>query len=184
MFKMAYCGGGTPHAFCLDCTRKNAETELGQGRCRPKCMDMSSCAAPFMDHQLRLCLPNSVMERLTRMQQREDLIAANVGDVAECPFCDSMAVVAPVDQDREYRCGAPDCKKVSCRICQLESHLPLSCEEAAEIVRKDKILDTRHTIEEAMSEALMRVCTSCRFKFVKTEGCNAINCSKCGNRQW
>ena len=147
-------------------------------------MDMSNCSSLFMDHQLRRCLPNSVMERLIRMQQREDLVAAGLGEVAECPFCDSLAVLAPVEVDREYRCGASECQKVSCRVCKSESHLPLSCEEAAEIARKEKHLDARHVIEEAMSEALIRKCTKCQSKFVKTEGCNAMHCSRCGNRQW
>lgn len=183
-FKTAHCGGATPHVFCFGCTKMNAETELGQGRCRPKCMDMSNCMALFLDHQLRQCIPKSVMDRLIRMRQREDLVAAEVGEVAECPFCDSLAIQPSIHIDREYRCGAPDCGRVSCRLCKADSHLPLSCEEAADIARRDKHLDARHVVEEAMSEALIRTCTKCQFKFVKVSGCNAMTCTRCGNRQW
>lgn len=125
------------------------------------------------------------MERLIRMQQREDLVSAGIqGELEECPFCDSMAVCLPPEVDREYRCNAPECEKISCRLCKLETHLPLSCEEAAEIMKKEKHLNARHVVEEAMSAALMRTCTQCQFRFIKTEGCNAMTCSKCGNRQW
>lgn len=123
------------------------------------------------------------MERLIRMRLREELIAAGIDQISECPFCDSMAVLPPPEVNREYTCLALDCQKISCRLCQLESHLPLSCAEA-DIVRKEKHLDSRHIVEEAMSKALMRVCTKCHLKFVKIDGCNSVLCSGCGNRQW
>ncbi|EUC63018.1 serine carboxypeptidase, partial [Rhizoctonia solani AG-3 Rhs1AP] len=56
-------------------------------------------------------------------------------------------------------------------------HLPKSCEEA----EKDKALDGRHAIEEAMTKALMRNCPNCNQNFVKESGCNKMTCPKCGS---
>ena len=81
-----------------------------------------------------------------------------------------------MEVDREFRCQAPDCEKVSCRLCELESHIPKSCEEYA----KENGLSIRRQIEEAMSAALIRKCNKCNTPFVKDEGCNKMTCTRNG----
>jgi TRIAD3 protein (E3 ubiquitin-protein ligase RNF216) len=44
--------------------------------------------------------------------------------------------------------------EVSCRLCREKSHIPLTCQEYA----KENRLSVRHTVEEAMTEALVRKC--------------------------
>ena len=45
---------------------------------------------------------------------------------------------------------------------------------------QDRVLEKRHKVEEAMTDALLRTCSKCKKEFFKTEGCNKIVCS-CGN---
>lgn len=100
----------------------------------------------------------------------------------------------PVEIDKEFRCQAEDCEKVSCRLCKLESHIPKSCEEFA----KENGLSIRRQIEEAMSAALIRTwlailpvrqrpkqanksySNKCTTPFVKEEGCNKMTCTRNG----
>lgn len=86
----------------------------------------------------------------------------------------------PVDVDKEFRCQNKKCGKTSCRLCQKETHVPLSCEEA----KKDGQVTLRHIVEEAMSAALIRQCNQCKHPFVKEYGCNKMTCSHCRNVQW
>lgn len=76
-----------------------------------------------------------------------------------------------LELEKEFRCLKPDCKMVSCRACRKETHIPKTCEEAA--------LETghsaRHTIEEAMSAALIRKCNKCSAPFIKENGCNKVS---------
>lgn len=44
--QMTHCGEGE-HFFCLDCARKNAEIQIGDGRHKLLCMDESGCKAEF-----------------------------------------------------------------------------------------------------------------------------------------
>lgn len=90
-----------------------------------------------------------------------------------------MEVYPPIEQDREFRCGNDDCKRITCRMCKKDSHTPLNCEEAV----KENKLDARHILEEALSDALIRKCNSCETKFVKIDGCNKMTCPKCSNHQ-
>lgn len=199
----AHCDGAIPHAFCWDCTKRNVETEIEYRRSKPKCMDQSRCEALFADHQLRLALDEKTMSHLLRLRQQDDLKASGIEGLTgtlmfpylcdrlfssgrarnvaitnyhlECPFCDYIEPCHPIDIDREFRCKNEACLRVSCRLCQKDTHLPLTCAQA----EKDRKLDARHTLEEAMTEALVRTCNKCKTNFVKTEGCNSMHCTLC-----
>lgn len=121
-------------------------------------------------------LDNNTVIALERNEQEAVLRMAGIENLASCPFCPYAAEYPPVDVDREFRCEAPDCGKVSCRLCKLESHIPKSCEEHA----KENGLSVRRQIEEAMSAALIRKCNKCGTPFVKEKGCNKMTCTRNG----
>ncbi|KAI9713416.1 MAG: hypothetical protein M1820_000798 [Bogoriella megaspora] len=106
---------------------------------------------------------DAVLHKLDRLQQQEEIKAAGLNNLEECPFCDYQAVYPPVEVDREFRCENFHCKKTSCRKCRLETHVPLSCEEFAD----DHKINARHKLEEAMTEALVRQCNKCGNRFIK-----------------
>ncbi|KAF2145429.1 uncharacterized protein K452DRAFT_315676 [Aplosporella prunicola CBS 121167] len=179
--RMTFCNGTETdiHFFCHECAQSYVKAEIGQGKCRPKCMDTSGCPAIFARAQLQNFLDEKTFEVLERFQQQEDLRLAGLDDMEECPFCDFKMICLPKEVDREFRCQHPDCKIVSCRLCRMETHVPLTCEQAS----KDKKVDVRHLVEEAMTAALVRECNKCKNKFVKEFGCNKMTCPTCGNVQ-
>jgi TRIAD3 protein (E3 ubiquitin-protein ligase RNF216) len=178
--RMIFCAGNDTHPFCFDCLKRYVETEIGQSRCRPVCFATEDCHEPFSRQQLKQALEEKTFDRLEHMQQQEDLAAAGLDFLSECPFCDFKMECPPVEIDKEFRCQSNKCRKTSCRLCQKETHIPLSCKEA----KKDERLSLRHVIEEAMSAALIRSCNRCKHPFVKDYGCNKMTCSHCGNVQW
>ena len=167
------------HFVCRECVKNYVETEMGSSRCRPICFADSKCGGDFTRRQLRDCLTNTTFDRLEHMQQMQDLESAGL-DLDECPFCDFKQICPPVEEDKEFRCLNPKCRKTSCRLCQKVTHIPLSCEEA----KKDEKLTVRHIVEEAMTAALIRNCNKCKRPFIKEYGCNKMACSNCGNMQW
>jgi TRIAD3 protein (E3 ubiquitin-protein ligase RNF216) len=177
--RMTSCSGDTVHFFCLSCAKKYAEGEMGMGRIKLVCFADSNCGGTFARGQLQRFLGETSFERFEHMQQQHELAAAGLDFLSECPFCDFKAECLPVKVDKEFRCENPKCRKVSCRLCQAETHIPLSCEE----FRKDSKLSLRHKVEEAMSAALIRNCNKCKHPFVKDHGCNKMTCTRCGNVQ-
>ncbi|KAF2472065.1 uncharacterized protein BDR25DRAFT_221227 [Lindgomyces ingoldianus] len=177
--RMFSCDGDQLHLLCKDCARSLVEMQMGNGKCRPKCEAIQDCTGSFTRTQLQEFLGSKSFERLERLQQQEDIIAACIENLGECPFCDFKAECLPVEVDREFRCQNPECGKTSCRLCNAETHVPKSCEEA----KKDGKITIRHVVEEAMSEALIRKCNRCKNPFVKSDGCNKMTCTKCGNLQ-
>ena len=118
------------------------------------------------------------MVALERNEQEAVLRLAGIENLASCPFCPYAAEYPSVEENKEFQCKMPDCEKVSCRLCKLESHIPKSCEEFA----KENGLSIRREIEEAMTAALIRRCNKCDTPFIKEEGCNKMTCSRPGCR--
>ncbi|KAF2856359.1 hypothetical protein T440DRAFT_384760 [Plenodomus tracheiphilus IPT5] len=177
--RMISCNGHTAHFYCKNCPRQQIEIQIGQSRCRPTCFGVTDCTGTFSRSQLQQVLPKRTFERLDHMQQLEDLKAAGLDFLSECPFCDFKMECPPIEVDKEFRCENHKCGKTSCRLCDKETHIPLTCEES----KKDGQLTFRHIIEEAMSAALIRYCNRCKQPFVKEMGCNKMTCSHCRNVQ-
>ena len=169
------CEGDYVHFFCFSCIRKSAETQIGLMKYQLQCFDTSGCQAKFARARLEEALGSNMMDKLDSLQQQDEIEKAGLDGLVACPFCDFKAICPPVEEDREFRCRNPTCELVSCRLCQHESHIPKTCQEA----KKERGLPERHLVEEAMSEALIRNCPRCKVKIVKEFGCNKMICSKC-----
>ncbi|MCJ1465874.1 hypothetical protein MMC07_004493 [Pseudocyphellaria aurata] len=175
MNKITHCNGEETHFFCIECAERNAKTEIGNSRYKLTCMDGSGCKASFSREQKDRFLDTKSLEALDRMQQQAELRLAKLPNYVDCPFCDFGAICPPVHVDKEFRCGNEKCEKISCRLCKLESHVPLTCEES----RKENGISERHVIEEARTLALLRTCPKCKVSILKEDGCNKVVCT-CG----
>lgn len=151
---------------------------MGQGSKKYEiiCMSMDGCEANFSRGQLEEVLEESSLVALDRNEAEAVLRMAGIENLETCPFCPYAAEYPPVEEDKEFRCEAEDCKKVSCRLCKLDTHIPKSCAENA----RENAPSIRRQIEEAMSEALIRKCNKCSTPFIKEAGCNKMTCMSSG----
>ncbi|KAJ7509982.1 hypothetical protein B0H11DRAFT_1957067 [Mycena galericulata] len=170
--KMIQCPDA--HLFCSSCMTTYAETLLGSHDHKIICMDQSGCKLPFPDTELHRFLTPKLMSLYERVKQTKEVEAAGIEGLEECPFCEYKCVIEN-EQEKLFTCRNDDCAAISCRQCKQLDHLPKSCKEMEE----DKNLDGRHTIEEAMTRALMRNCPKCQKPFIKDQGCNKMSCPNC-----
>lgn len=177
MNRQVHCHGDEPHFTCFSCIEIYIKSEIGDSRCRVLCT--AGCGAGFEPAQLNLVSDKQLLQRLADLQQEKDIREANLDDLEECPFCDYKAIMPPIEENFEFHCANPECEKVSCRRCKASSHIPISCEQFA----KEKKANSRHTIEEAMTAALIRSCNKCKKQFIKEFGCNKMTCPSCRNLQ-
>ena len=92
--------------------------------------------------------------------------------------------------DRIFVCQNEYCGEHSCRYCSVKSHHPKTCEGipniglkmTVEYRKEEKTVNAKHTVEEAMTAALVNICNSCGRRFLKDAGCNKVTCT-CGNTQ-
>lgn len=177
MNRQIHCHGDEPHFTCFSCIETYIKSEIGDSRCRVLCT--AGCGAGFEPAQLNLISDKQLLQKLADLQQEKDIREANLDDLEECPFCDYKAIMPPIEENFEFHCANPECEKVSCRRCKGSSHIPISCEQFA----KEKKANSRHTIEEAMTAALIRSCNRCKKQFIKDFGCNKMTCPSCRNLQ-
>ncbi|CAM9892306.1 unnamed protein product, partial [Phaeothamnion confervicola] len=168
------------HLFCASClARLTNERFFAAGKTDGvlQCMSSDGCSASFAENFLRRALDTKVYARYTEAVAAAVVKNAGLPDLVTCPHCQCM-VELPANQEF-YTCPtegrAGGCGKKLCRRCGEEPHPGQRCEE----VEKKAMTDSRRTVEEAMSEAVVRTCPKCKRKFTKDYGCNKMTCA-CG----
>lgn len=136
-----------------------AESQVGYSKYELSCMSTDGCKGGFSLDQRKIFLDAKMTLALERIEQEFVLRAAGIENLESCPFCSYSAEYPPVDINKEFVCQMEDCQAVTCRLCRKESHIPKTCAE----VERESGAAVRLTIEEAMSEAMIRKCNKCKF---------------------
>ncbi|OCF78207.1 hypothetical protein I204_00144 [Kwoniella mangroviensis CBS 8886] len=171
---MIQCAEG--HLFCRECATKHAETKLGEQSTSILCMDQSDCTSAFPESELTRCLSEKSLQLYHRLKQAKELEQAEIEGLESCPSCPYATIIDNPDE-KLFRCMNEECGQVTCRGCRKKEHIPRTCAGKFEA---DLKLNNRHTVEDAMSEALIRRCPTCSKPYIKDSGCNKIHCGKCG----
>ena len=141
----------SPHYFCFDCARRNAETEIGKRRyiqisvlSQWLKLDLNWNAWIALDVRhpsLKLKYDDSSTSRLLKVLKTSALkiksgmyvsnstvtkIQAGIVGLVHCPFC-NFAAIMDDPCDLIFECANPDCGVRSCRSCRVKSHAPISC---------------------------------------------------------
>ncbi|KAI0132650.1 ring finger protein [Xylariales sp. AK1849] len=173
--RMVHCEGEDVHWFCRGCMKQQAETTIGYAKYELTCLSMDGCTSGFSTMQRRAFLDTKLQIALDRIEQQAMLQMAGIENLESCPFCPFAMEYPPVEENKEFRCANSDCEIISCRLCRKKTHIPKTCAEAA----VEEGHSARHTIEEAMSEAVIRKCNKCSNPFIKQDGCNKMMCTRC-----
>ncbi|XP_024395711.1 uncharacterized protein [Physcomitrium patens] len=173
--EMVQCAEG--HLFCFTCLRRRVEESTfgGSQACSSlACMDTSGCEEYFPWSEVKRALPSDVFAKYEQRQAEDAVVQAKLTGLVYCPFCNMPWEVDP--GLRVLKCANERCQKqASCVNCREPSHIPLRCEE----VERDSETSLRRTIEERMTEALIRECSACKAALLKSGGCNKVTC-RCG----
>jgi TRIAD3 protein (E3 ubiquitin-protein ligase RNF216) len=172
------------HLFCSTCLQTYVENQVfGNGNLgvsretkklelEVKCFHGDDCPSGFDDAFLEKASLSKVLGKLYEVQGQVNIEQAGLANVCRCPQCGFRAVLDTAQ--KVFSGPVHSCRFVSCRYCGEDSHCPLPCEQAK------KQIDGRLTVEEAMSEAIIRKCPTCSQQFVKlVGGCISVSCG-CG----
>ena len=167
------------HLFCVDCIVRYLEHQIyTQQTSHLTCLHTSSnnCQSAFSYAQLQQQLPPKLLQAYDQLQTTQAIqtaIPQLESSICICPQCNKPTLIPTTQQI--LTCS--HCQHESCRHCKKLPHIPLTCEE---VVQDRQSTNDRTTVEEAMSQALIRSCPKCSTKFVKENGCNKMKCPKCG----
>jgi len=168
MDDMVRCGGG--HIYCTECVEISTKVAMGEGKTEMMCL--GQCDEEISWQELSRALKPNVLSKLIQKRQEVEVKKAELENVVACPYCPYLAIMENLD-DKVLVCKNPECGRESCRLCKEPNHIPLRCEEV------EKGEEARKKIEEKLTEAMLRECLKCGYKFYKEEGCNKMTC-RCG----
>jgi hypothetical protein len=112
-------------------------------------------------------------------------MASICDDYIICPLCLKWGCIfeIPTGYNGNFfiKCGA--CSQEFCNVCKRKAHGKRSCNELVfdadeSMERRLEIIDKR--LEDIVTKATTHNCTICGTSYVKIEGCNLIQCAKCG----
>ena len=170
--EMVPCSNG--HKFCQTCVQRASEVAIGEGKMGLDCL--GQCEDSFELATLQRALNPHMFSKWLKKIQLAEVEKADIDGLERCPFCEFATIMDTTpEEDKVFRCHNPECGKDSCRLCKELNHIPLRCEE----IEKDNEVRKRTYIENKMTEALIRVCYSCKKPFFKQDGCNKMTC-ECG----
>jgi TRIAD3 protein (E3 ubiquitin-protein ligase RNF216) len=171
------CTADVPHNFCFTCVEGLADTQVGMLQHEMLCMDDSGCDAKLSHEDIGRAIPITTFDRLELNQQQAEIMAANIEGLEQCSWCEYKAICGDIKEEPVFFCQNPECSRATCRRCKKDHHAPKTCEEAS----VDKVLSARHLVEEARSDAIIRICQKCSARILKDFGCNKMYCTRCGS---
>ena len=171
---------GEGHLFCQACIEAYANTQIFDNASlgydkeskRPvyelMCMHGDGCTSKFDQATLERCLPPKTLKKYAELQSDLCIRSSGLQDVYSCYKCGFKIVIET--QHDVFTCPLPACGCTTCRLCAEKAHPGRKCGETEEEEAG------RHTVEEAMSKAVIRKCPTCQKPFLKLGGCNKIRC--------
>ncbi|KAJ3428349.1 e3 ubiquitin-protein ligase [Anaeramoeba flamelloides] len=173
--KMVSCKAG--HLFCVDCLHNLVKHAIGTRKKEIRCPGVDKCDFGFSLTMIQKAVPEKTWDLFERLVQESEINQAKIENLRKCPNCDYAEIIEDIQEVKILKCKNPKCLSKTCLFCNEKAHPGKTCEE----FKKDKKVDHhRLFIEEQMTKALLRTCNNCNQMYYKTQGCNKIVCSNCG----
>jgi hypothetical protein len=167
------------HLFCKMCVTRHANIRIFEiTKEYIECMcHNEKCNGYFDNKTLKYILPEKTYNEYIKISEEKMFIKANI-DLTKCRNCSNAYLL---DDDIQILI-CPNCSFKTCKKCNGDIHKGYTCEEWINKEKESNKTDNiRLTLEEAMSDILIKKCPNikCKNKTIKNEGCNKMTCN-CG----
>ncbi|KAK1685137.1 hypothetical protein QYE76_045985 [Lolium multiflorum] len=168
------------HLFCVKCMETLCRMHVKDGTFFQLVCPDTKCNVSIPPYLLKRLLGEEEFERWDKLSLEKAL--DSMSDVVQCPRC---AISCLEDEDSNAQC--PKCCFVFCSVCKDPRHpgkLCLTLEEKLQRQQASGKMATRGMVEDMISVKLLysnaRSCPKCQMTISKTDGCNKVVCSSCG----
>ncbi|KAG6557573.1 hypothetical protein Mapa_000849 [Marchantia paleacea] len=177
------------HIFCMDCMQTLATVHVKEGSVNKLNCPDTSCRGSIPPYLLKQLLEEEVFQRWEDLVLQRSLDA--MMDIVYCPRCETVCIE---EQDNFVQCTK--CFYSFCSLCRQTWHVGQECmsvESRLRILQErrngSKSGEDQRRKEEELRNEMMNLnyvrreakqCPKCKMAISKTEGCNKMVCSNCG----
>ncbi len=126
-----WCSGIVRHRFCAACVCKQRSGHSGGGT---PCIMERACLG-ILTAAVEEAAVRELARRIAEREEAErQVYDAGLEGYWRCPFCQVGALWERAEVETEFRCGNEQCRRRSCRNCQLPSHPGRGCGPPAAVL--------------------------------------------------
>lgn len=172
---MVKCDGVGLHSFCVVCVQRQIVLD-GNGRFMESGADGSEGATRcIMTRACQGVFPEGTQDRVRRIGSRrvaerieveKTVFATGVSGYWRCPQCVTLSAWDGADEVTQFRCGNEQCGRMSCILCQMETHDGMVC-HPLDLPRVPRVLTANTPLP----------CPGCGLRVPRgSSGCNLVTC--------
>ncbi|KAG2574384.1 hypothetical protein PVAP13_7KG317700 [Panicum virgatum] len=168
------------HFFCVKCMETLCRMHVKEGSVFQLVCPGTKCKDSIPPYVLKRLLTEEQFERWDRL-----LLQKTLDLISDIVFCSRCVIGCVEDENNNAQC--PECSFIFCSFCKGPWHPGKQCltpeqkihlRKASGRMTEREVAQEMRNIRELYKD--VRLCPKCRMGIAKTEGCNKMTCTNCG----
>jgi len=193
LIKCSYSTCDNKHLVCSSCLIGYIDSQIANNIGTYECMfnKADKCNGEYKPSIVNEIIHNDTKD--DKLSKWTELV--NITDIYKlsnicdnyiiCPLCRSWGCILEIEpgNNEPINIKCLNCNLEWCNLCKRQAHNDSSCyklifTDTETLEKRTSIVDTM--IQNIITKTLTHTCSTCSSAYIKEDGCNLMNCSRCG----